>query len=151
MSYTCTLYTNTSNPNVISKSISKLADVECDFKRPVDVENPEIYISAGASYDKANYMYIAEFGRYYFCKGVVGPGNVITFNCVSDPLMSFKSAILTSPVVIARNPWKYDKYLHDSRLPVESRTVRSSFKFPNATLFDGSNNCYILTTIGSGA
>ena len=150
MSYTVSLYANTSNPNVIHKSITKLADVTCDFKKPVDVENPEIYISATDSYDKCNYMYIPEFGRYYFCRAIAGTGQTITFQCVSDPLMSFASAILASPAVIARNPWKYNMYIPDDKMPIEARTMKGSFKFPNSTLFSGSANCYILTTVGPG-
>lgn len=150
MSYTCTLYTMTGDPHSFNKSLSSLGDFSCDFKNIIDVETPEVYVAADATYDKANYMYISEFGRYYYCKARAGTGNVITFECESDPLMSFKSQILACPAVIARNPWKYDKYIHDGKLPIESRTIRSSFKFPNTGLFDGTNNCYILTTIGPG-
>lgn len=148
MSFNCTLYNNTSNPNVMNKSISALATVACDFKNMIDVENPEVYISAGSGYDKANYMYIPEFGRYYFCKAKAGTGNTLTFECISDPLMSFKNAILSSPAVISRNPWHFDLYLPDSKVPVESRTVSGTFKFPNTNVFGGANNCYILTMLG---
>ena len=147
MSYTCTLYTNTSNPNVIDKQISSLGDFSCDFKNIIDVETPEVYVAAGAAYDKANYMYIPEFGRYYYAKARAGTGNVITFECVSDPLMSFKTEILSSPAVISRNPWHFDLYLPDPKLPIEARTASGIKKF-NENPFSGSNNCYILTTIG---
>lgn len=149
MSYTVTLYNNTSNPKVFDKAITKLADVSCDFKRPLDVETPEIYISATDSYDKCNYIYIPEFGRYYFAHGVVGPGQVITYTCESDPLMSFKSAILSSPAVISRNPWHWDLYVPDPKLPIEARCASTVKKFSGAH-FSGTNNSYILTTIGSG-
>ena len=150
MGYTCTLYTNSSNPNVINKSITSLGDFSCDFKSMIDVETPEVYVAAGAAYDQANYMYIPEFGRYYYCKARVGTGNTITFECESDPLMSFKSGILSSPAVIAKNPWKYDKYISDPGIPIEARTVRGTFKFPQ-NHFDGSLNSYILITLGSGS
>lgn len=150
MSYTVTLYINSSNPNVMTKSLSGDTDVLCDFKKPIDVENPEIYISASDAYDKYNYCYIAEFGRYYFMKCIGGTSQTLTFQCTSDPLMSFKSAILASKAVIARNPWKYDLYVPDPHMPVESRTIRATFPF-SGTHFNGSNNCYILTTLGSGS
>ena len=148
MSYSCTLMNNTSNPNVINKVTSSVADVACDFKAPVDVENPEDYIAATDAYDKVNYMYIAEFGRYYYAKAIANNGQTITYQCQSDPLMSFKSAILSSPAVIARNPWHFDMYIPDSKYPVEARTLTATLKFPNAGTFDGSNNSYILTTLG---
>ena len=46
MSYTCTLYINSSNPNVMTKALSGGTDCACDFKKPVDVENPTIYIKS---------------------------------------------------------------------------------------------------------
>lgn len=150
MSYTVTIYQNSSNPNVMTKSLSGGTDVSCDFKKPIDVENPEIYISASDAYDKYNYCYISEFGRYYFMKCIGGTSQTLTFQCTSDPLMSFKGAILASKAVIARNPWKYNKYVHDPKLPIESRTITGTYKFPTTSHFNGTNNSYILTTIGSG-
>lgn len=150
MAYTCTLYTNSSPGNYLNKSLSKLGDFSCNFKNRIDVENPEVYVAAGASYTLANYMYIPFFGRYYFCHGEVGTSGTINFVCESDPLMSFKAGILAAPAVIARNPWKYDKYLPDNRMPIESRAVRGTFKFPTTTHFNGTNNSYILMTVGSG-
>lgn len=147
MSYTCTLYTMTGDPHSFNKSISSLGDFSCDFKNIIDVETPEVYVAAGDTYDKANYMYISEFGRYYYAKARAGTGNVITFECESDPLMSFKNQILACPAVIARNPWHFDLYVPDPKLPIEARTTSAILNFPNNP-FSGSNNCYILTTIG---
>ena len=149
MSYTCTLYNCTSNPKLVNKSISSLGDFSCDFKNMIDVETPEVYVAAGDTYDKANYMYIPEFGRYYFCKARAGVGNTITFECKSDPLMSFKTGLLTAPAVISRNPWHFDLYLPDPKLPIEAKTVSSVLKF-SGDHFKGTNNSYILTTLGSG-
>ena len=96
-----------------------------------------------------NYLYIPQFGRYYYAKPVGGRGANITYECSSDVLMSFKAGILASPAVISRNPWHFDLYLPDPKLPVEARTVSSVLKFPGDH-FNGLNNSYILTCIGSG-
>lgn len=150
MAYSVILYNNTSNPNKITKSITQLASYTCEFKQDVDVENPVIYLSAGAAVDKCNYMYISEFGRYYYAHAITKQGNAIEIVGQSDPLMSFKSAILASPAVVARNPWHFNLYLPDPKLPIETRTASAIIKFPNNP-FNGQNNCYILTTVGSGS
>ena len=150
MSYTVNLYSNSSNNNVMNKSITLLATYECEFKNDVDVENPVIYLSAGDTVDGCNYMYIPEFGRYYYAKAITKKGTAIEIQGQSDPLMSFRSAILASKAVIARNPWQWDKYLPDGKMPVESRTIRSTFEFPNKTHFSGTDNCYVLVTLGPG-
>lgn len=150
MSYTVNLYKNSSDTHKMHKNITFRSSVDCEFKAPIDVENPTIYINASAEYDDVNYVYIPEFSRYYYAKCIGGTSNTLTFECTSDPLMSFKNGILSSPAVISRNPWHYDKYLHDNRLPVEQRTYRETIAFPYKDNFDGTHNCYILITLGTG-
>lgn len=147
MAFDVKIYINSSAPDYMDKSLSGETTVSCDFKSPVDVENPTIYISATNAYDGYNYCYIAEFGRYYFMKCIAGTSQTLTFQCQSDPLMSFKSQIRSCPAVIARNPWHWDLYLPDPDLPVETRTISAIEKFPNS-YFNGTNNCYILTVLG---
>lgn len=147
MSYTIKIYINSSGPDYFDKNLSGETSVDCELKAPVDIENPTIYIAAGAAYDQYNYCYIAEFGRYYFMTPVAGTAQTITFECKSDPLMSFKAAIRDCPAVISRNPWHWDLYLPDPKLPVETRTLSAVIKFPE-DYFKGTNNCYILTTLG---
>lgn len=149
MAFSITLYTNNSGDDYLDKNLTGGTSVSCEFKQPVDIENPVIFISGGASYDGYNYAYIPEFGRYYWMKVVSGNANTITFQGESDPLMSFKDQIRACPCVVARNPWHFDLYLPDSKLPIETRTETSTIKFPNDP-FSGDHNCYILTTIGSG-
>lgn len=142
-------YNNSSNPNVINKSINQIGSFSCNIKEPNDVERPEIYLAHDDSIDGANYCYIADFGRYYYCKALPQLGQTMRFTCESDPLMSFRSGILASPAVISRNPWHFNLYLPDPKLPIEARTASAIIKFPNNP-FNGKNNCYILTTVGSG-
>lgn len=148
MAYTVKIYINSSGDDYLDKSLSGETSVDCNFKAPVDVENPTIYISATNAYDGYNYCYISEFGRYYYMKCIGGNSQTLTFECQSDPLMSFKTQIRACPAVIAKNPWHWDLYLPDPDLPVEARTVSGILDFSNKTQFSGSNNSYILTTLG---
>lgn len=143
-------YNNTSNPHVMSKAIAQIGSFDCNVKEPNDIERPEIYLAHDDSIDHANYCYIADFGRYYYCKTLPQLGQTMRFTCESDPLMSFRSGILASPAVISRNPWHFDLYVPDPKLPIEARTASAVLPFPNTTVFDGNNNSYILTTLGSG-
>lgn len=150
MGYNVDLYYNSSDKHELNKALTLVADdVACDLKAPVDTVRPVITIAATDAYDRVNYVYIAEFGRYYYANPVVKNNQIITYECKSDALASFKSGVMASPAVVARNPWSYDKYIPDNKLPVESRTVKGVIKFPN-NHFAGNNNTYILTTIGGG-
>ena len=148
MSYTVKIYINSSGDDYLDKSLSGETSVDCNFKAPVDVENPTIYISATDAYDGYNYCYISDFGRYYYMKCIGGNSQTLTFECQSDPLMSFASQIKACPAVISRNPWHWDLYLPDPKLPVEARTVSAIRKFDGTDHFSGTGNCYVLTTLG---
>lgn len=152
MSYVIHIYINSSSPDYFDKTLAGDTTITAELKAPIDIEKPTIYLSATDAYDGYNYCYIAEFGRYYFMTPVAGVGQTMTFECQSDPLMSFKSQIRQCPAVIARNPWHWDMYLPDPKMPVEARTVSAILNFPNANEnagpFDGTHNCYILTTLG---
>ena len=63
MSVNVKFYITGDNPNVMNKSLTQIASVDCDIKEPVNKERPEIYVSGNLI--GVNYAYIAEFGRYY--------------------------------------------------------------------------------------
>lgn len=147
MSVNVKFYITGDNPNVMNKSLTQIASVDCDIKEPVNKERPEVYVSGNLI--GVNYAYIAEFGRYYFVYPTGEHAVTTRLQLESDPLMSFKAGILASPAVIARNPWHFDLYVPDNNLPIEARTASAVLKFPGRD-FDGTNNTYILTTIGSG-
>ena len=140
-------YRTGDNPNVIDKSLQLIAEnVDCDIKEPTAVDN--VYLFTTGDLTHVNYAYVPHFGRYYWVYPEAGYGITTRYRLESDPLMSFKAGILASPAVIARNPWHFDLYVPDPKLPIEARTASAILKFPNQTIFDGNNNTYILTTIG---
>lgn len=140
-----TLYTNGSDDNAVNKQLAEIGTYDCQLKQPVDKVNPEIKI--GIAHLGANYAYIPEMGRYYFLTPITQNNAITVYQGKSDPLMSFKNSVLNSPAVISRNPWHFDMYVPDNKLPIEARTASAVLKFPN-NYFNGDNNCYILTTIG---
>lgn len=139
------LYVTGSDEHEVNKLLSDVGTFQCELKAPVDVENPEITVSGNAL--NANYAYITSMGRYYYLTPITRNNSIVRYQGKSDPLMSFKSAVLSSPAVVSRNPWHFDLYLPDNKLPIESRTASAVIKFPQ-NYFNGTNNCYILTTIG---
>ena len=147
MSVNVKFYITGDNPNVMNKSLTQIASLDCDIKEPVNKESPEVYVSGNLI--GVNYAYIAEFGRYYFVYPTGEHAITTRLQLESDPLMSFSAGILASPAVVARNPWHFDLYVPDPNLPVEARTASAILKFPN-DYFSGTDNSYILTTLGSG-
>ena len=141
-------YRTGDNPKVFNKTLQLIAtQVDCDIKEPTSVDSPYLFTTGDLAH--VNYAYIAHFGRYYWVYPETGFGMSTRYRLESDPLMSFKNAILASPAVIARNPWHFDLYVPDPKLPVEARTASGIIKF-SGRHFSGTNNSYILTTLGSG-
>ena len=141
-------YRTGDNPKVFNKTLQLIASqVDCDIKEPTSVDSPYLFTTGDLAH--VNYAYIEHFGRYYWVYPEAGYGMTTRYRLESDPLMSFRAAILASPAVIARNPWHFDLYVPDPKLPTEARTASAVLKF-DTTPFDGSNNCYILTTLGCG-
>ena len=142
-------YRTGDNPKVFNKSLQLIASqVDCDIKEPTSIDSPYLFTTGDLAH--VNYAYIAHFGRYYWVYPETGFGMTTRYRLESDPLMSFRAAILACPAVIARNPWHFDLYVPDPKLPIEARTASAVIPFPNQTAFDGNNNSYILETLGSG-
>lgn len=144
------LYVNNSGTEYVHKDLRGGATFSCNLKNPENIVTPTIYINAGSGYSGYNYCYIPDFKRYYYATCTGGTSQTLTFDCKSDPLMSFKDDILNAQCVIARNPYHWDKYLPDPSMPIESRYVKSTFKF-SGDHFKGTNNSVIITTLGPGS
>lgn len=142
-------YQTGDNPKIMNKTLTLIASqVDCDIKEPTSVDNPYLFTTGDLSH--VNYAYIEKFGRYYWVYPEAGFGITTRYRLESDPLMSFKAAILACPAVIARNPWHFDLYVNDAKLPIEARAAASTLIFPNTSKFDGNNNSYVLITLGGG-
>ena len=108
----------------------------------IDVEksNPVIY--------NYNYMYIEEFGRYYFIDEIVSVRTGIwTIRASVDVLMSFKNDILQCECIIDKieNEANANLYLDDGSFVMDSRKYNEIKEFPNGL---NDNGDYILICAG---
>lgn len=149
------LYQNSSDPSVVNKSITQVAQVtDVRFKEPdsLDVRKPSLLLNiANDASDLAtfNYCRIPKLSRYYYVTDIAAEGDLVRIDCLSDPLMSFKSDILGSTQYISRQQYKKNKYMVDNMLPIHSdhsykiKTFGSQVEDPHCLHV-------ILETIGKG-
>lgn len=112
--------------SVISPSMMiELPALSANIIETVDGEAVETLegeaISDGVRISDANYMYIPEFGRYYFIVDVVMNINrqyIITGQV--DVLMSYKEYLKGISCYIERNEFDYDPFVEDSLLPMRA-------------------------------
>lgn len=127
MSVTVKLYSNSAPKEKIDKSgqLSEIETLSCVFKEPCSVLTPVLQIRPTQTSTDAklltecNYVYIQEFGRYYY---VTEPAtlvnNLIELQLSVDALYSWKTALLQQEVIVARNEKQYSLYLDDAALKV---------------------------------
>lgn len=139
---TLTYWTNFSKRKNSTKVPTSGTDVTIVLKDDCSIINP--VIRAETIPANANYMYISEWGRYYFVTNVTYITNKIKeFSLEVDVLASYKSAIGSTVAHIAYSSTGYDTDIIDSRLPVKvTKTIVKHEYTPS--IFDGTG-CYILT------
>lgn len=138
-----TLYSNKASKEVVDKSddLVVIETMTGDFRgsmsilRPIIQIKPTLTSTVSKILSECNYVYIREFGRYYFVTAInTTANNYIELELSIDVLMSWKTSILAQNVIVSRNENEYSLYLDDSVLKV--------YNDPNITVyhFKDSNN-----------
>lgn len=143
------LYHNSSDINVVDKSLSSALSVSGTLKENCSVTDPTILINAG-NISTVNYMHIPEFDRYYYITNIVSVRNGLwAVSGHVDVLMSYKSQIRARSAILSRtaNQNYANLYLDDDRLSVTCRRDFQLIPFPNRTLSTGGNS-FVLTCAG---
>lgn len=142
---TATLYVNTSDNKYINKSISSLGAVTIQLKEDTDLINPVIILENSGSVQGANYVYIDDFGRYYYIVEKTFSHQRMELQLRVDVLMSFASGIKACDCIAARSANKYNMYLDDNQYTRLQYNQVYTKPFPNA--FSKSLN-YVLLIAG---
>jgi len=139
---TLTYWTNFSKRKNSTKVPTSGTDVTIVLKDDCSIINP--VIRAETIPANANYMYISEWGRYYFVTNVVYITNKIKeFSLEVDVLASYKSAIGSTVARIAFSSTGWDKDIVDSRTVIKSSKVK--YEKSVATELNPTTGCYIIT------
>lgn len=154
---TIKLYSTTSSPQTINKSLTLKYSVDGNFKFNTSIDDPivelslfdyvvdddgEILIDGNGDYivneliddyTSFNYAYIEEWERYYFIRGInFVATNLIALSLHIDVLESFKSSILSTKAFISRNENTYDVKIQDPLQPYTS-DVQTNYLSPSNT------------------
>ena len=144
------LYKNSSENNVIGKSLAQIKSVECNLKNDVSVINPTLVLAYTANILNSNYCFIPKFNRYYFIDEIVPiTGDRCVVKCRVDVLESFKEDIKSLTVILdkAQSIYKSNKYLDDGSFIVENKDFNTIHNFPNGFNEEGT---FILICAGGG-
>lgn len=152
-------YTSSAESNVVNKNpyLTSIGTYTVKPTEKLDIEYPSFIINYTAALLPCNYIYCSEYNRYYFAKLVTKPGSEAILQCVSDPLMSFRTEILACDILATRAE-SFGKPTHypDSMLPVypskknvTSIVMQQRAASPLSGLLDtAAEDCYLLTVLG---
>ena len=144
------LYKNSSENNVIGKSLAQIKSVEANLKNDVSVINPTFILYYTDNILQSNYCFIPKFNRYYFIDEIVPiTGDRCIVKCRVDVLESFKEDIKSLTVILdkAQSIYKSNKYLDDGSFIVENKDFNTIHNFPNGFNDEGT---FILICAGGG-
>jgi hypothetical protein len=120
MSFSVDLYQNESPVEKIGKTLSNshtISDVV--LKRDTSILRPVLLINSVQDIYTYNYMYISEFGRYYFIDDIRSVNNNMwEISAHVDVLETYKTDILSNTAVLKRQEKKFNLYLDDPEFKV---------------------------------
>lgn len=144
MALTVTLMTTTDDPLVVTKTTSTVATVTAKPYENCSIGSPRIIINHAASLEAVNYMYISDWGRYYFVEPpVVIPGGEILISGNVDVLTSFDAAIRSCPATVIRSESiGAPTMIPDSKLPINpnKKELLTAVK----AFTPSGSNCYLV-------
>lgn len=142
---TVTYWSSFSKRKNSTKQPTSGTDVTVRLKEDCSIINP-VFESATMP-ATANYIYVSEWGRYYFVTNVTYISNTTkSFSCEVDVLASFKSQIGSTVARIAFSSTGWDKDLADTRAAV--KTTKLKYMRSKSTVLT-SAGCYILTVFNT--
>lgn len=139
---------NSSPKNQITKLVSaSKPNVDCDLKGECSILTP-VLIVQDLGITTCNYAQIPDFGnRYYFVTDIITLNeSTLEVHLSVDVLMTYKTDILASRAIIARNQNMYNRYIPDPKYTVLSYERIQTKQFPNSF---PSNGNFVLVVAGS--
>ena len=133
MSFSIELMVNYSPEKQLDKDTTTISTVTGTLREDTSIIDPVIKVECNLSdFAKCNYMYIPQFGRYYFVKDIRSIVNgIVEFSCHVDVLSSFKQEIRMNTCIVRRQENDWNLYLNDGTFKVYQNPMVLTKAFPS--------------------
>lgn len=132
------------------------------LKAPCSIIAPDIVVDTGDYTVRPlyNYLYIQEFGRWYFIKDIISDGKLWIFSCSVDALASFRIGVGDYNGYVLRSSHSYNGLVKDTMYPAvavpssASQVNNAPFMRTGASHISTAQGCYVVglvNNVGSGA
>lgn len=124
------LYRNNSDNNKINKSLVEVARVNCILKDDTNNINPVIVLSPAVT-QNFNYVYLEDFGKYYFVQSSTYSQQKYIVNLAVDVLKTYQSEIYNLTVIANRSSSRFNLYQTDGEISFLNKNDIITYAFPN--------------------
>jgi hypothetical protein len=145
------LYNTSSSDKCLSKNLTQVAQAQATIKGSCSIESPVLVLT----YDTINfnYMYIPEWGRYYYTDPpTLSSGGQMFVSGHVDVLMTYKDYIKKLKVNVARAETGNMSNQIDSSVPIECQYTTDVIPIYNSVMtsssFDTNSNVFVLNVTG---
>lgn len=146
------LYQNSSEMNRVDKSLTEWQILDGTLRDSCSILEPSVTVYLDRVPSFVNYMYIEEFGRYYFITGVTSVVNGLwAISGHVDVLSTYKAQIRTLSAIINRQENQYNLYLDDDKFLVNAQRKMWTKVFPNQLEPATGQPSFVLTIAGGPA
>lgn len=140
----------TSDPNyVVNKTVTTQLTLTCNLKDETSVENPTILVATSNNISGYNYMYIQEFGRYYFITDIVSVRDGLwAVSGHVDVLYTYASGIKGCTATLKRQEKLFNMYLDDPEFKTYNKSDIVTKVFTGASSGLNKDLKYVLVVAG---
>lgn len=149
MALTATLSKVSDPNNKLTKTATGGQVFSVNLKDETSVIDPVLIVNTSTNISGYNYLYIAEFSRYYFVKNIKSiRNNLWEIEAHVDVLMSHQTQIKTISGIVERSTTLYNTYMNDS-IPLKARPLVTTRAFP--TSFRKNDASIVLIVAGKAS
>lgn len=143
------LYNYKGQPNTINKALTPLGTINVALRPELNVHNPNLQIQMPPNMYGFNYVYIEDFGKYYFVDNFryIG-GNTYLLTLTLDVLQTYKDVILHSTALIVESD-NANRDLSVNRNIFNVFPKTEILNFPTSKLFDNEGSIIMVTLKGN--
>ena len=133
MAFNIQLMQSTQEKETVFKIPEVISEITGTLRNETSLTDPvfDIQISMEDAI-KVNYIYVAEFGRYYFVNEIESiRHNLIRIHCHVDVLMSWHEQIFANRAIIKRSASNWNLYLDDGSFRIFQNPTVITKAFPS--------------------
>ena len=148
MSVSVALYQNNSENYRLDKSLTAKYAESCTLKDGYSIVSPVLLITNANNLSDCNYMYISDFGRYYFIEDIISIRDGLwEIHAHVDVLMTYNTQIKACTATFKRQENLFNLYLDDPEFKTYNNSEIVTKVLSGGSGLTKSMN-YILVTAG---